>query len=106
VAECYGRGDARGVQDASRLGVVASMALGLVMAVLLIVARGPVAGGALEGAGGGSPGGRVVAAVAEVRGGLGARLGISRAARGGGWGCGRRGWCGRRRRSISGAMCW
>jgi MATE family multidrug resistance protein len=43
VAERFGRGDAVGVREASRLGVAASVLLGLVMAVMLIVLREPIA---------------------------------------------------------------
>jgi MATE family multidrug resistance protein len=43
VAERFGRGDMVGVQEASRLGVVASMLLGLVLVVLLALLRDPIA---------------------------------------------------------------
>ncbi len=43
VAERFGRGDAVGVREASRLGVVASVLLGLVMATVLILLRDPIA---------------------------------------------------------------
>ncbi len=43
VAERYGRGDMVGVREASRLGVVASILLGLVLATALILLRDPIA---------------------------------------------------------------
>ena len=43
VAEYFGRRDFAGVQNASRLGVAASTALGLVLALLLFVLREPLA---------------------------------------------------------------
>jgi MATE family multidrug resistance protein len=43
VAERYGRGDVVGVREASRLGVVASMLLGLLMALSLVLLRDPIA---------------------------------------------------------------
>jgi len=43
VAERFGRGDAVGVREASRLGVVASVALGLLMAGGLVLLREPIA---------------------------------------------------------------
>lgn len=43
VAERFGRGDAVGVREASRLGVVASVLLGLLMAGGLILLRDPIA---------------------------------------------------------------
>ena len=43
VAERYGRGDAVGVREASRLGVAASVTLGLLMATGLILLRDPIA---------------------------------------------------------------
>ena len=42
VAERYGRGDVVGVREASRLGVVASTLLGLIMAGVLILLRDPI----------------------------------------------------------------
>lgn len=50
VAERFGRGDAVGVREASRLGVVASVLLGLVMATVLILLRDPIAVTWLNGA--------------------------------------------------------
>src|SRR5690606_25467512 len=49
VAERYGRGDAQGVREASRLGVVASVLLGLGLALILIVLRDFVAVESLNG---------------------------------------------------------
>ena len=43
VAERFGRGDAVGVREASRLGVVASTLLGLILATTLILLRDPIA---------------------------------------------------------------
>lgn len=43
VAEAFGRGDPIGVQNASRLGVAASSALGLLLAVALLLLRDPLA---------------------------------------------------------------
>ncbi len=43
VAERFGRGEMQGVQEASRLGVVASTALGVVLAIILILLRDPIA---------------------------------------------------------------
>lgn len=43
VAERFGRGDAVGVREASRLGVAASMVLGLLLALGLILLRDPIA---------------------------------------------------------------
>lgn len=43
VAERFGRGDAVGVREASRLGVVASILLGLLMALILVLLRLPIA---------------------------------------------------------------
>ena len=43
VAERFGRGDAVGVREASRLGVVASTLLGLVLALALVLLRDPIA---------------------------------------------------------------
>lgn len=43
VAERFGRNDLKGVRDASRLGVAASILVGLAMAVALIVLRQPLA---------------------------------------------------------------
>ncbi len=43
VAERFGRGDAVGVQEASRLGVVASTLLGLLLALALVLLRDPIA---------------------------------------------------------------
>ena len=42
VAEAYGRGDRSGVNDASRLGVVATIAVGLVLGLFVYVLRGPI----------------------------------------------------------------
>ncbi len=42
VAERFGRGDAVGVREASRLGVVASTLLGLILATALILLRDPI----------------------------------------------------------------
>lgn len=43
VAERFGRGDAVGVREASRLGVVASTLLGLLLALALVLLRDPIA---------------------------------------------------------------
>jgi MATE family multidrug resistance protein len=43
VAERFGRGDAVGVREASRLGVVASTLLGLLLALALVLLREPIA---------------------------------------------------------------
>jgi MATE family multidrug resistance protein len=48
VAERYGRGDARGVRDAARLGVAASVVVGTLMAVALVLLRQPIADGMLN----------------------------------------------------------
>ncbi|HVY87439.1 MAG TPA: MATE family efflux transporter [Hyphomonadaceae bacterium] len=48
VAERYGRGDAAGVREAGRLGVVASTIVGVVLAVLLVLLREPLAQGMLN----------------------------------------------------------
>lgn len=42
VAESYGRGDRKGVNDASRLGVVATLAVGVLLGTFVYVARGPI----------------------------------------------------------------
>lgn len=43
VAERFGRGEAQGVRDASRLGVVASIVGGLLIAIAIILLRHPIA---------------------------------------------------------------
>jgi len=43
VAERFGRKDATGVREASRLGVVASVVVGLVLAAMLVLVRDPLA---------------------------------------------------------------
>jgi MATE family multidrug resistance protein len=48
VAERYGRGDATGVRDAARLGVAASLVVGTLMAVALVLLRQPIADGMLN----------------------------------------------------------
>ena len=42
VAEAYGRGDAQGVAEASRLGVAATVLIGLIMGLLMFVFREPL----------------------------------------------------------------
>jgi len=48
VAENYGRRDTDGVRDASRLGVVATLGAGLLLGVLLWIARGPISAGLVD----------------------------------------------------------
>jgi MATE family multidrug resistance protein len=48
VAERYGRSDASGVRDAARLGVAASIVVGTVMAIALVLFRQPIADGMLN----------------------------------------------------------
>jgi len=48
VAERYGRGDATGVREASRLGVAASLVVGVVLALALMLLRQPIADGMLN----------------------------------------------------------
>jgi MATE family multidrug resistance protein len=60
VAEAYGRGEAKGVQNASRLGVAASIAMGLILALLLILMRDPIAIESLNGSEAGSEGTHLV----------------------------------------------
>lgn len=43
VAEQYGRGDMQGVKDASRLGVVATIVLGIILAIMIYVFKDGVA---------------------------------------------------------------
>jgi MATE family multidrug resistance protein len=64
VAERYGRGDAQGVREASRLGVVASALLGLLLAMILILLRDWVAVESLNGSEAGSDGARLVPTLA------------------------------------------
>ena len=64
VAERYGRGDAQGVREASRLGVVASVLLGLGLALILIVLRDFVAVESLNGSDAASEGARLVPTLA------------------------------------------
>jgi MATE family multidrug resistance protein len=64
VAERYGRGEAQGVREASRLGVVASVLLGLVLALILIAIRDFVAVGSLNGSDAASDGARLVPTLA------------------------------------------
>jgi MATE family multidrug resistance protein len=66
VAEQYGRGDAQGVQDASRLGVAASALLGLFLAVGLILLRDFVAVESLNGAEASSAGAHLVPTLAAM----------------------------------------
>jgi MATE family multidrug resistance protein len=61
VAERYGRRDAQGVREASRLGVVASVLLGLALALLLILLRDWIAVESLNGSDAASDGARLVA---------------------------------------------
>ena len=42
VAEAYGRGDVQGVKNAARLGIVATLAVGVVLGVFVILARDPI----------------------------------------------------------------
>jgi MATE family multidrug resistance protein len=60
VAERYGRRDAQGVREASRLGVVASVLLGLALALLLILLRDWIAVESLNGSDAASDGARLV----------------------------------------------
>jgi len=60
VAESFGRGEARGVQNASRLGVAASSALGLGLAIILLLLRDPIAVIWLNGSEAASDGARLV----------------------------------------------
>lgn len=64
VAERYGRGDAAGVQDASRLGVVASALFGVVLAFALILLRDFIAVESLNGSEAASEGARLVPTLA------------------------------------------
>ncbi|MEL6568157.1 MAG: MATE family efflux transporter [Pseudomonadota bacterium] len=48
VAESYGRGDSDGVRDASRLGAVATLLMGLVLGAFLWGGRGPIAAGLVD----------------------------------------------------------
>lgn len=64
VAESYGRGDAQGVQNASRLGVAAATLLGLGLAVALIVLRDFVAVQSLNGSEAASVGAHLVPTLA------------------------------------------
>ncbi len=64
VAERYGRGDAQGVREASRLGVVASALLGLALALILIALRDFVAVESLNGSDATSEGARLVPTLA------------------------------------------
>jgi multidrug resistance protein, MATE family len=64
VAERYGRGDAQGVQEASRLGVAASIMMGLVLALALILSRDFVAVESLNGAEAASAGAHLVPTLA------------------------------------------
>jgi MATE family multidrug resistance protein len=66
VAEQYGRGNAQGVQDASRLGVAASIVLGLFMAIALILLRDFVAIQTLNGSEVGSEGAHLVPTLAAM----------------------------------------
>jgi MATE family multidrug resistance protein len=60
VAERYGRRDAQGVREASRLGVAASVLLGLALALLLILLRDWIAVESLNGSDAASDGARLV----------------------------------------------
>jgi multidrug resistance protein, MATE family len=64
VAEHYGRGDAAGVQDASRLGVAASIVMGLGLAVILILLRDFIAVEWLNGSEAASAGAHLVPTLA------------------------------------------
>ena len=66
VAEQFGRGDAQGVQDASRLGVVASALFGLVLAAGLILLRDFVAIQTLNGSEVASEGAHLVPILAAM----------------------------------------
>jgi multidrug resistance protein, MATE family len=66
VAEQYGRGDAQGVQDASRLGVAASILLGLFLAIGLILLRDFVAVETLNGSEVASEGAHLVPTLAAM----------------------------------------
>jgi MATE family multidrug resistance protein len=60
VAEHFGRNDPVGVRNASRLGVVASLLCGGVLAVLLFLLREPIASFAINGSEVGSEGARLL----------------------------------------------
>jgi MATE family multidrug resistance protein len=66
VAERFGRGEAQGVRDASRLGVVAGASMGLVLALLIVLLREPIAVLMLNGSEAGSEGGQLVPFLAAV----------------------------------------
>jgi len=42
VAESYGRGDRKGVNEAARLGVVATISVGVILGIIVYLARGPI----------------------------------------------------------------
>ncbi len=48
VAEYYGQGNRAGIRDASRLGVVATLVVGLVLGLVLWAARGPMSTGLVD----------------------------------------------------------
>ncbi len=60
VAERYGRGEAAGVREAARLGVVAAVAMGVLLAILIIVLRAPIAVLMLNGSEAASEGAKLV----------------------------------------------
>ncbi len=66
VAERYGRGEVRGVREAARLGVVASLVMGMAVALLIVVAREPVAVVMLNGSEAGSAGAVLVPMLSAV----------------------------------------
>jgi multidrug resistance protein, MATE family len=66
VAEAYGRGDPIGVQNASRLGVAASSALGALLALALLLLRQPLAVTWLNGADAASAGAHLAPTLAAM----------------------------------------
>jgi len=66
VAERFGRREWAGVREAARLGVVASVLMGLVIAVLVVLLREPIAVLMLNGSDASSEGGRLVPMLAMM----------------------------------------
>jgi MATE family multidrug resistance protein len=66
VAERFGRGEGAGVREAARLGVVASVIMGLLIAVLIVALRDPISVVMLNGSDAASEGAKIVPILAAM----------------------------------------